>query len=73
MPPSSIIINKSTKQSNARAMPDTLNFTGSLSPTMNTPNWKHNSGKSKQTKGMCKGQIVARKQALKSLLLKLSK
>ncbi len=31
---------------------------------MNTPNWKHNSGKSKRTKGMCKGQIVARKQAL---------
>ena len=38
---------------------------------MNTPNWKHNSGKSKRTKGMCKGQIVARKQALKALLLKL--
>jgi hypothetical protein len=45
----------------------------SLSPTMNTPNWKHNSGKCKRTKGMCKGQIVARKQSLKSLLLKLSK
>ena len=40
---------------------------------MNTPNWKHNSGKSKRTKGMCKGQIVARKQSLKSLKLKLSK
>ena len=40
---------------------------------MNTPNWKHNSGKPHRTKGMCKGQIVARKQALKSLKLKLSK
>jgi len=40
---------------------------------MNTPNWQHNSGKSKQTKGMCKGQIVAREQALKSLKLKYSK
>ena len=34
---------------------------------MNTPNWQHNSGKSKQTKGMCKGKIKARKQALQSL------
>jgi hypothetical protein len=34
---------------------------------MNTPNWQHNSGKSKQTKGMCKGKIKARKQSLQSL------
>ena len=40
---------------------------------MNIPNRQHNSGKSKRTKGMCKGQIVSRKQALKSLKLKLSK
>jgi hypothetical protein len=37
---------------------------------MKTPNWQHNSGKSKQTKGTCKGRIKARKQALKCLLAK---
>ena len=36
-----------------------------------TPNWKHNSGKCKQTKGMCKGKIKARTQSLQSLKLKL--
>jgi len=30
-------------------------------------NWRHNSGKPKQTKGLCKGQIRARKQSLKAL------
>ena len=39
---------------------------------MNTPNWKHNSGKCKRTKGMCKGQIKSRKQAFKSLIIKLT-
>ena len=38
---------------------------------MNISNWKHNSGKKKKTKGMCKSKIKARKQALKFLLLKL--
>jgi hypothetical protein len=38
---------------------------------MNTPNWQKNSGKPKNTKGTCKGVIKARKQALKSLKLKL--
>ena len=33
----------------------------------NTPNWKHNSGKPKQTKGTCKGQLRARKQSLAAL------
>jgi len=31
------------------------------------PNWAHNSGKQKRTRGTCKGQIRARKQALQSL------
>jgi hypothetical protein len=31
------------------------------------PNWLHNSGKPKQTKGLCKGQVRARKQALRAL------
>jgi hypothetical protein len=31
---------------------------------MNTPNWIHNSGKQKNTKGTCKGKIKARKQVL---------
>ena len=34
---------------------------------MNVPNWKHNSGKDKKTKGMCKAQLKARRQALKAL------
>ena len=32
-----------------------------------TPNWMKNSGKSKKAKGMCKGQLKARRQALKAL------
>jgi len=32
-----------------------------------TPNWQHNSGKPKQTKGLCKGQVRARKQSLNPL------
>ena len=35
---------------------------------MNTPNWAHNSGKQKKTKGMCKGKLKARKQSLKHLV-----
>ena len=34
---------------------------------MNVPNWKHNSGKDKKTKGMCKAQLKARRRALKAL------
>lgn len=34
---------------------------------MNTPNWQKNSGKDKKGKGMCKGQLKARRQALKAL------
>lgn len=34
---------------------------------MNTPNWIHNSGKQKNTKGICKGKIKSRKQVLKVL------
>jgi hypothetical protein len=34
---------------------------------MNTPNWRHNSGKPKTTKGTCKGKLRARKQALSAL------
>jgi hypothetical protein len=33
----------------------------------NTPNWKHNSGKPKRTKGTCKGRIRANKQRLQTL------
>jgi hypothetical protein len=39
---------------------------------MNTPNWQKNSGKQKKTKGTCKAQLKARKQALKALKAKLS-
>ena len=39
---------------------------------MTTPNWTHNSGKAKKTKGTCKGRLKARKQALKALKTKLS-
>ena len=35
------------------------------------PNWQHNSGKDKKTKGMCKGKIKSRKQSLQSLKLQL--
>jgi len=38
-----------------------------------TPNWQHNSGKCKKTKGMCKGKIKSLKQALQALKLKLLK
>ena len=34
---------------------------------MNTPNWKHNSGKAKKGKGVCKGVLRARRQSLKAL------
>ena len=39
---------------------------------MKVPNWVYNSGKQKNTKGTCKGQIKARKQALQALKLKLN-
>ena len=38
---------------------------------MTTPNWVHNSGKDKKTKGTCKGVLKSRKQSLRSLKLKL--
>ena len=38
---------------------------------MATPNWQHNSGKAKKGKGVCKGVIKARKQALQALKAKL--
>ena len=38
---------------------------------MNVPNWKHNSGKDKKRKGVCKAVLKARKQALKALLNKM--
>ena len=34
---------------------------------MNTPNWQKNSGKNKKGRGIAKGRIKARKQALKAL------
>jgi hypothetical protein len=34
---------------------------------MKTPNWIHNSGKQKNTKGISKGKIRARKQVLQHL------
>ena len=36
-----------------------------------TPNWIHHSKKDKKGKGVCKGILRARKQALKSLKIKL--
>jgi len=36
-----------------------------------TPNWQHNSGKQKNTKGSCKGKLKARKQALQHIKRKL--
>jgi hypothetical protein len=38
---------------------------------MKVPNWSHNSGKAKKTKGMCKGKLKARKMALVALKNKL--
>ncbi len=35
------------------------------------PNWQHNSGKNKKGRGISKGVIKARKQALRALKLKL--
>jgi len=35
------------------------------------PNWQHNSGKDKNGKGCCKGQLRARKEALRALKRKL--
>jgi len=37
-----------------------------------TPNWQHNSGKRKRTRGIAKGKIRARKQALNALKQQLS-
>ena len=37
-----------------------------------TPNWQHNSGKNKKGRGIAKGVIKARKQALKALKEKLA-
>ena len=39
---------------------------------MNTPNWVKNSGKNKKGRGISKGRIKARRQALKALRYKLS-
>ena len=38
---------------------------------MNTPNWEHNSGKAKKTKGRSKSLIRARRQAKQALIQKL--
>jgi len=38
---------------------------------MTTPNWQHNSGKDKNTKGTCKGKLKARKQSLQHIKRKL--
>jgi len=35
-----------------------------------TPNWIHNSGKKKNSRGVSKGKIKARKQVLQSLKVK---
>ena len=39
---------------------------------MNIPNYIHNSGKNKKGRGVSKGVIKARKQALKALKMKLA-
>ena len=39
---------------------------------MNVPNWQKHSNKGKKTKGMCKGQLKARRQSLKALKLQLN-
>ena len=36
-----------------------------------TPNWQKNSGKKKKSRGVCKGIIKSRKQALRALKNKL--
>jgi hypothetical protein len=36
-----------------------------------TPNWQKNSGKQKKSRGVCKGIIKSRKQALRALKNKL--
>ena len=36
------------------------------------PNWQHNSGKNKKGRGISKGVIRSRKQALKALKLKIT-
>lgn len=40
---------------------------------MNMPNWQHNSKKQRKGRGVSKGVIRARKQALRSLKNKLAK
>ena len=40
---------------------------------MNTPNWMKNSGKAKKGRGIAKGRIKARRQALKCLKVKIGK
>ena len=40
---------------------------------MNIPNYIHNSGKNKKGRGIAKGRIKARKQALKALKARLDK
>jgi len=40
---------------------------------MNTPNWIKNSGKNKKGRGVAKGVIRARRQALKALRAKIGK
>jgi hypothetical protein len=40
---------------------------------MRVPNYQHNSGKPKRTKGTCKGKLKARKQALQHLKMKLGR
>ena len=40
---------------------------------MNTPNWIKNSGKAKKGRGVAKGVIKARRQALKALRAKIDK
>ncbi len=37
-----------------------------------TPNWQHNSGKQKKTKGVSKAVLKGRRQALKALLAKVT-
>jgi len=40
---------------------------------MNTPNWIKNSGKNKKGRGISKGRIKARRQALRALKVKIGK
>ena len=39
---------------------------------MNTPNWQKNSGKNKKGRGVGKGRLRARRQALRALKVKIS-